>query len=252
MHRAAIFLVGLALVSAQPLASQEQRPAEYAYEAYYSVDYADLDDWNRQYWTYSVPVLEKLQEEGVIQGWSQWQHMTGGADYNIRFVARTFDWASLQTFWGEYLSRLQAAMPESEWEAGNRMIVEHVDAIWDIGGAHVPEGADTRYMYASTFRLSFADMEQWDALWSDVVTPILEQAMSDGLLTGWVKLEHNTGGPHNSKVLYFFDDWDPIDDLFTRMLDTMAEEHPAEWARANEIMQAHDDVIWAETRRAGM
>jgi hypothetical protein len=78
----------------------------------------------------------------------------------------------------------------------------------------VPEGLDIAYMYASTFRVSFADMGEWNRLWSEVVAPILEQAMNEGLLGGWVRLEHNTGGPHNSKVLYMFDSWDDIDDLF--------------------------------------
>jgi hypothetical protein len=100
---------------------------------------------------------------------------------------------------------------------------EHRDEIWDVGEAHVPEGLDIAYMYASTFRVSFADMGEWNRLWSEVVAPILEQAMNEGLLGGWVRLEHNTGGPHNSKVLYMFDSWDDIDDLFGKLLGTMAE-----------------------------
>lgn len=252
MKRAALCLIGLALVSAQPLTGQEERPPAFVYEAYYQVEYADLDDWNRQYWDYSVPVLEKLQEDGVIQGWGQWQHQTGGSDYNIRFVARTYDWASLDKFWSEYLSRLQAATPEAEWEAGARMIVEHRDEIWDIEQVHVPAGAQTSYMYASTFRVNFAEMENWDRLWNEVAAPILEGAMNDGILSGWVKLSHNTGGPHNSKVLYFFDSWDDIDDLFGRLISTLAEDHPSEWARANELNRAHDDAIWVETTRDEM
>ncbi len=238
-------------IGAQPLASQEQRPPAHVYEAYYRIDYADLDDWNQRYWNYSVPVLEALREEGVIEGWSQWEHQTG-SEYNIRFTARTYDWASLETFWDEYLSRLREAMQAEGWEASGRMIVEHRDEIWDVDEAHVPADAEINYMYASTFRVSFADMDEWNRLWTDVAFPILEQAMSDGILSGWVKLNHNTGGPHNSKVLYMFDSWDDIDDLFDRLVGTMSEEHPDVWARVNELLQAHDDVIWAATTRDEM
>jgi hypothetical protein len=252
MQRAAIGLAALVLFGAQPLAGQEPRPPAHVYEAYYKISFADLDDWNRRYWDYSVPVLEKLQEEGVIQGWSQWQHQSGGSEYNIRFTARTYDWGSLDTFWSEYLSRLQAAMSEEGWTAGSRIIEEHRDEIWDVAEVHVPEGLDIAYMYASTFRVSFADMSEWNRMWSDVVAPILEQAMSEGLLGGWVRLEHNTGGPHNSKVLYMFDSWDAIDDLFGKLLGTLAEEHPDDWAKINELFRAHDDVIWVPTTRDEM
>ena len=165
---------------------------------------------------------------------------------------RTSDWASINTFWGEYLSRLQEATPAEEWDAGGRMIAEHRDAIWDIGEVHTRPERETAYLYASTFRLSFADMEEWNGIWTDVVAPVLEAAMAEEILGGWVKLNHNTGGPHNSKVLYFFESWDDIDDLFGKLLGTMADEHPDEWARANELFHAHDDVIWVPTTRGEM
>lgn len=70
------------------------------YEAYYSVDAAGMSDWNRRYSEYSVPVLAGLVEEGLIEGFGQSRHHTGGDDYNIRTVVRTFDWASLNILLG--------------------------------------------------------------------------------------------------------------------------------------------------------
>lgn len=247
MQRALICLAGLALVGAQPVVGQEQeRQANYVYEAFYRVSGADMEEWNQQYREYSVPVLRALQEEGVIEGWNQWQHQTGG-EYNVRLAMRTYDWASLETFWDEYLSRLQEAMPEAAWQSGSRMIIEHRDEIWDIGAVNVPANMQASHIYASTFRVNFADMTEWNRMWTEVATPILEQAMSDGILSGWVKLNHNTGGPHNSKILYFFDSWDDIDDMFARLGQTMQEEHPDEMTRIGELSQAHDDVIWVPT-----
>lgn len=251
MHRAAICLAVLALGGVQPLAGQEERMPAHVYEAYYRISQADMDDWNRQYWEYSVPILEGLQEKGVIQGWSHWQHHTGG-EYNVRFAVRAYDWAAFDTFWEEYLSGMQAAMPEEEWERGARLIVEHRDEIWDIGGSRVSEEMADDYIYASTFRINFADMAEWNRMWTDMVFPFLNQAVEDGRLAGWVKLNHNTGGPHNSKVLYWFDSWDDIDDLFQGLFSTMEEEHAEAWERLAALFQAHDDVIWVSTRREEM
>ncbi len=252
MQRIVLGVVGLMLLGAPVLVGQEARQPAHVYEAYYRVSFSDLSKWNQQYWTYAVPILQKLREEGVIQGFGQWQHETGGGDYNIRFVARTYDWASLGEFWSEYLSRLQAAVPPAEWTASSRMVVEHRDEIWDIVEVNVPDDLQTGYMYASTFLVNFADMAEWNRMWKDVAGPLLTQAMSDGTLGGWVRLGHNTGGPHNSKVLYMFESWDTIDDFFGKLLSTMAEKHPDQWAQINQLFQAHDDAIWAPTSQAGM
>ncbi len=95
-------------------------------------------------------------------------------------------------------------------------------------------------------------MEEWNRQWTELAAPFLEKAMKEGSLGGWVKLGHNTGGPHNSKVLYFFEEWDHIDDLFGKFLSALAEQHPDNFRRMNEIIIEHDDVIWAPTQRDGM
>lgn len=228
-----------------PAALQGQEDPEFVYLAFYRISYGDLDEWNRQYWEYSVPILEDLQEEGVIEGFNQWQHDVG-SEYNIRFAVRSYDWASLDTFWSEYLSRLQESNPESE---GGRMIKAHRDEIWDIGEVHMPEGGvNASHIYSSTFRFNFGDSEEWHRLWSETAAPILAEAMEEGLLGGWVKLNHNTGGPHNSKILYFFEEWDDIDDLFDTFLSDMAQDQD-QFQRTMELFQAHDDVIWVPTTR---
>ncbi len=252
MQRVVLGLAGLMLLGTPLLMGQEARQPAHVYEAFYQISFADLADWNRQYWTYSVPILDKLEEEGVIEGYTQWQHETGGGDYNVYFNARTYDWASLGTFWSEYLSRLQAAVPQDEWTASSRMVMAHRDEIWDISELNFREGAETAHVYASSFLVSFADMAEWNRMWNEVAEPIMNEAMAEGTLGGWVRLSHNTGGPHNFKVLYFFDSWDDMDDLFAKLIGTMSEKHPEQWVRVNEMFRAHDDAIWTPTTRDGM
>ena len=87
MHKAVLSFAALALLVVAPLSAQENRPAAFIYEAYYSVDMADTEEWNRQYREYSVPVLRQLVDEGVIEGFTQMQHQTGG----IRFLIAADD-----------------------------------------------------------------------------------------------------------------------------------------------------------------
>ena len=248
--RTVTFMALWALLGTTSLQAQEQADPAHVYEAFYRISYADLEEYNRQYWEYSVPILTELQEEGVIEGWTQWEHHTGG-EYNIRFAARTFDWASFDTFWSQYLSRLEDAMTAAEWDSSNRMLQAHQDEIWNVAQANVPAGLQASYLYTASFRLNFADMPEWDRIWTELQVPILNEAMNEGLLGWWVKLNHNTGGPHNSKTLFLFEDWDDIDDLLSKLLGTLAEQHPADFRTLNEMFREHNDIIWVPTPSNG-
>ena len=243
MRRSLLGLLCLAILA--PTGAHAQEMPEHVYLAFYKVDYSDLDEWNQDYREYSVPILEELRAEGLIEGWSQWQHNTGG-EYNVRFAVRTSDWASMNTFWNEYLSRLREANPEMD----GGMIRAHRDEIWDIGEVHMPEGeTDVSHIYVSSFQHDFPDGGEWDRAWTELAGPILAEAMEEGLLVGWVKLNHNTGGPHNSKILYFFEEWGHIDPLFSRLLGGMAEQGAEQFDRIMGMIRAHDDVIWEPTSR---
>jgi hypothetical protein len=244
MHKAVYSLAALTVFVSAPLLAQEDREAAFVYEAYYAIEMSETEEWNRQYREYSVPVLRQLVEEGVIEGFNQMQHHTGGDDYNYRFVIRTYDWPSIDVFWSEYISRLEEATPADAWAASNRSVAMHRDEIWDIDemGWSEESGAIS-HMYASTFRVNFQDMGEWNESWDSMMRPVLDEAVDEGMLLGWVKLDHNTGGPHNAKVMYFVDDWDKMDDFFQKAFASMGEDEAAMMRFAG-LMRAHDDDIW--------
>jgi hypothetical protein len=99
-------------------------------------------------------------------------------------------------------------------------------------------------MYESLFQVSFSDMEEWNRIWSEKSVPYLDQAMEEGILSGWIVLGHNTGGRYNVKVLYFHDSWDEMDEFFEGHLGSLAED-PEVWKSIGRMIDAHDDVLWA-------
>ena len=246
MRRQSSIILAITILTAFPVIAHpgqnNQAPPVHVYEAYYKINYADLGEWTRLFYEDSVPILEQLQEEGILQGWSLYNHYTAG-DYNVRFTARTWDWSALQQFWDQYLSRL-AERTGSDDGAG--LLVAHYDEIWDIGETNVAQAnGPHEYMITSSFQLNFGDMEQWNTLWTEHVTPALNQAMEDGLLGGWVLLAHNTGGHENWRILYFFDEWDDIDDLFARVYDEGDQEI---MGRLDRMILGHHDQIWQASR----
>jgi len=229
-----------------PLAAQDD-PAM-VYTAYYKVAYADLEEWTRIYHEVSVPVLEAMQEEGLITGFGVWQHLHGG-EYNWRFAIRAPGWSNYGTFWGAFLSRSEAADPAA-FAATGAMLQAHRDEVWDITQVNIPDGAPpATYFYDSMFQVSFADLDAWNAMWNESVGPLLDAAMANGTLGGWVVENHNTGGRYNWKVLYLFEEWDTMDDFFDGMMSGLIKA--GLWERMGSMIQAHDDIIWTSVPTPG-
>ena len=247
MYRRLILGAVLTLLAVSPAAAQEVTGAQ-VYIAYYQVGFDDLEDYIGLFQQNDVPILQELQEEGVIAGFGLQMHNTAG-EYNIRFAVRSDDWASFGDFWSEYLGRSEQRHPR-DFERASEMLQAHTDEIWDITSSNVPTGQQFTYMYDSKFQVAFSEMEAWNAAWTADMVPMLDQAIADGILGGWVIENHNTGGPDNWKILYLFESWDTIDDLFGRILPA-AMGNPRLKALMGSAVQAHDDIIWETVPPSG-
>ncbi len=240
IHR--ILQVSLVLaLFAMPAVAQDAGQGEQVYVASFKIGYADLGDWITSYQEHDVSVLQGLQESGLIVGWNVWQHNTGG-EYNWRFAVRTDNWAAFAKFWQEYLGQTAELAGVGSQRIG-RMIQAHYDEIWDITEVNVPEGLTASYLYDARFQIAFPDVDAWNEMWAEHAAPVLNQAMKDGLLGGWVTEGHNTGGRYNWKVLYLFEEWDDIDDVLGRLLGALTSD-PEVWNHMGSLIAAHDDVIW--------
>lgn len=215
------------------IGAQENR----VYVAYHQISFGDLQEWIGLYYEHSVPVLDALVEEGVITGYGAHMHSTGG-EYNIRQSFRGTSDTDYQDFWAKYISRL-ATRDAAASERGNRMITAHRDEIWNIDEANVPDGANAKYLYDAQFQVSFADLEAWSRMWNETFGPALRQAVTDGLLLGWVEESHNTGGRFTWKFISMVEDWDTIDELTAAVFEAAPLDHPI-WS----MFSAHMDEVW--------
>lgn len=223
-----------------PAAAQEDEPTTGMYYiADYKVGFDDLPEWTADHRQHAVPLLDSLVAEEVITGWSAWQHHTG-SDYNWRLVLEADDWPAFDTFWEEYLGRF----PENALQRGAEMIRAHRDQVWNQGDTRFPDGAsDVPLAYEARYQIDFADMGAWQEHFNADVVPVLEDAMAEGQLQAWVVQNHDTGDRFNRVEVFFFEDWDDIDDFWSRLLgELMADEE--QWDRFAGMIRAHDDVIW--------
>lgn len=232
MRRLALLIPLLALgLPSQPLVAQSDAPR--LYMSYFKVDFPDMPAWIESYQQHDVPLLEEMQEEGLITGFGLWAHDTGG-EYNFVSVVATANWDSLGDFYDGYFAR----MPADALAGTMAMIRKHTDQIWVI--ANPPQGSNGPVVYEAAWNIEFDQLEAWEENFERVHRPVLEQAVEDGLITSWARLAHDTGGPWNMKYHYWMDDWDQADDLIERMIAAQEAANP-------EIMRAargHEDHVW--------
>lgn len=240
--------LALALCAAPSLAQEEGQEAarpSIVRMSYYQVSYADLERWNAAFAEHAAPVLRAMQEEGSIQGFSAWQHDTGGRDYNWRLAMRFFEGANVDQTVTDFVERLGEAAPEA-MTGIQRMIRKHEDQIWRVGDQWFREDgepSDQARYYVADFQLNPADFEAWNAFYGEVWKPALISAAEAGHLGGFVTLEHAHGGPYNWQIILFAPNWDSLDDVWNTAFEAFGANE-ARFAEIAGMIQAHDDAIW--------
>ena len=204
--------------------------------ASHSVRFSDIPGFAALYRGAAVPIIETLVEDGLITGFGVWMHNTGGK-YNLRWHLLGMEGTDFEQAWLRITSEIAATDPGA-LEAFNRSILAHKDETWNIGLRNVESPGDAGYVYENLFQVNRADLSEWNQLWGDVL-PALDEAISDGLMRGYIVEEHNMGGEFNWKINVFFDDWDTIDDAQVVFFENIPLDHPI-WTMA----LAHKDELW--------
>ena len=232
-----IVLLGLATPG---LTAQDGPPSDRIYVATYNIAYSDIPAWSEAHNTYSVPILEAMVEQGILNGFNIRMHHTGG-EYTIREGYIGHADTDFEAFWDDYLARYGSAHP-AEFERVNRMIRAHEDEIWNLDAVNLSEaGGGAKYLYEAKFQVNFADMERWTQLWEEHFFPTADQAMADGLVNGYVVQSHNTGGKYNWKFAWLFDEWDDFDEVEATFFAALPLDHEVFgmfWAHRDELWQS--------------
>jgi len=236
----------LSLTVPAPARAQDDPQLSYIRESVYKMNYGDMLEWNAMYLEHIAPILTAMTEAGTIQGFAAWQHDTGG-EYNWRFAMRYFDFESIQTALADFNRRMGESMPAEAMEKLLSGMGAHKDEIWEVLQTNVPEGVTTNYMYAADFYISPLNLPGWSGMFEELWKPVLDQAMADGKLVGWVTLGHVHGGPNNWKLLLLHTEWDNIDDVWNATMAGFGEQLAPMFG----MVESHYDHIWVPVRPEG-
>ena len=232
--------LGLALcgLMAPVLVAQNAPVNTRVYISLYNVKYGDIPEYTAFYEANTRPILESRVADGTITGFGIHMHHTGG-EYTIRQRLSGTDDTNFETAALVLNTRLMESNPSGS-ERQNRMIQAHTDEVWTIGRRNVPENTGTvQYVYEAQFQVNRAELPRWSQIWEDDMYPVLERAIADDLLAGYVVLEHNTGGRFNWKILWLSETWDSMDDFEAAFFAAAPMDHPM-WL----MYTSHRDELW--------
>lgn len=242
----ALAAVALSLVAPPDVQAQDEPQFRFVRESLYQLNYGDMLEWNEMFLGQIAPILRDMTEAGTIQGFSAWQHDTGG-DHNWRFAMRYYDFASIETALAEFQTRTAEAMPAEAMTKLQAMMGSHKDQIWEVMDLNVPGGVQVNYMYNAEFMINPVNLPKWNAAYEETWKPLLSQAVADGKLLGWVVLGHVHGGPNNWKLVMLHSDWDNMDDVWEATMAGFGEQMEAVFS----MVEYHYDHIWVPVRPDG-
>ena len=232
------FALMMSVLIAPGLIAQNAPVNTRVYISLYNVRYGDIPEYTAFYEANTRPILESMVAEGTITGFGIRMHHTGG-EYTVRQRLSGTDDTNFEAAALMLNTRLAESNP-SGVERQNRMIQAHADEVWTIGQLNVPEDTgNVQYVYEAQFQVNRAELPRWSQIWEDDMYPVLERAIDDDLLEGYVVLDHNTGGRFNWKILWLHETWDSMDDFEAAFFGAAPMDHPM-WS----MYTSHRDELW--------
>ena len=232
------FALMMSVLIAPGLIAQNAPVNTRVYISLYNVRYGDIPEYTAFYEANTRPILESMVADGTITGFGIRMHHTGG-EYTVRQRLSGTDDTNFEAAALMLNTRLAESNP-SGVERQNRMIQAHADEVWTIGQLNVPEDTgNVQYVYEAQFQVNRAELPRWSQIWEDDMYPVLERAIADDLLEGYVVLDHNTGGRFNWKILWLHETWDSMDDFEAAFFAAAPMDHPM-WS----MYTSHRDELW--------
>ncbi len=233
------FSIQAILINSVNILSQEAFSSSLVYLADYDIGYNHMNDWLDMHYDYTIPVLESLEQQEIINGFTIWQHHTGGT-YNWRMIIYVTEWKDLDVFWDHFVNNM---IKNEALSKSGEMTNRHTDSIWNQGDGNWNNKQKASLAYESLFEVPFSDLDLWLVTVERTTKPVLDKAIDDGILSGYNVITHHTGSTFNSGIIYYFSNWDDIDEVLDASFQAMVTDNE-EWSSMSSIIKKHTDIIW--------
>ena len=234
-------LPGLCLASTFALAQDVEAPERYTYATYLKCDTSNEGAVDEYVAKYEVPVLDKLVDDGVINGWGWLRHHTGGEWRRIRWVGTDSIDAAVASM-GNFAEAMQKAYGEDGPDMGGSCST-HDDYIWKVeaGTAGKDRGEVGISVY---FSCKITEEARADEIVKENFAPVYDKMVEDGKLASWGWQSHVVGGWFRRLHTLTAADFETLMAARAEALEiTYAEDNEA-GAEFAGICGGHQDYLW--------
>jgi len=244
MKAAALFAV-VALTPMLGLAQEEEAERPFVYGIYYECDVTRQELADEIVGAAFSGVYDAAVEAGEIQSWGWLAHHTGSKWRRLLYHSAP-DLGSLMAALETTGEAIEAKNPEMSRALGD-ICDSHVDYIWrSITGSARGNVAQERgdAGFSVYFVCDMTQEERADEIVNDVLGPVFDQHVGEGMLNGWGWMEHVVGGKYRRIWTMSAADHSTLlatrGAIFTELMES-SEESMREF---NDICGSHQDMMW--------
>lgn len=124
------FLVITLLVTSSPILAQDSDVQPTLVTSFNMVPMGKVGEVNKMVDSVFAPILNGLVDEGMIEGWGQFNHAWGD-EWNLNFWYVAKDLNSFNDFWSEYVKRVGDEHPDA-FASVVKYFKAHKDNIYTI------------------------------------------------------------------------------------------------------------------------
>ena len=237
--------VGLSALTLSCMAQEEDAAPFYIYSTYFYCGGGPLSRVD-ELTVETVPVMDKLVEDGTINGWGWYGHHTGGGWQRLAYhTASTM--AELIDGSDAIQAALQA-MPDDDDDDDQmgfgQICYRHDDYIWEGVTGSGPSDEQPKAGFSTYHVCDFAREDRADEIIKEHAAPILNKLVEEGKLISWGWSSHSVGGKFRKLQTMTGADHKSVLAARDEAIEKIYAENSAAGEELTDICGSHVDYMW--------
>lgn len=234
--------VGLgALLMPLAVFAQEQKPAIFA--TYYYCNQATEARADTLWGEHVAPVFDQHLAAGDITAYGWLSHRIGGKWRRLEYFTSPSRDALLTT----RAALIEELDGNDALDAFTEICPSHDDYIWNYEGGSDPSlGSRPEFGLSMYFECDFAREDLADEIYLNVFDDVLDDAVADGIISGWSWLSHDVGGKYR-RIAVLDGAGEGVNALLDgrdAIFDTIGEMMEGAFLVFSETCNSHTDYVW--------
>ena len=245
--KALALVAGLGVLTLSCVAQEDEPPPLYIYSTYFYCGGGPLSRVDELV-AETAPVMDKLVEDGSINGWGWYAHHTGGSWQRLSYHTAS-SMEQLIDGSDAIQAALRAASDDDDDADDDQMsfgqiCYRHDDYIWQGVAGSGPGDEQPKAGFSTYHICNYAEEDRADDIVKAEVAPIMNKLVEDGKLISWGWNTHNVGGRFRKLETMTAADTQTLLAARGEAIEAMYGEGSTAGEDLAKVCGSHVDYIW--------